>query len=258
VRAARFRCHARDPHFRDTGPATNFAVCFPRRSVWIRYSGSKSFVADPSLATIYSPGQEYTREAISSDGDYCEWFAVSSSIAHDIDRQDKPFTSGLAPVDRTLYLWQRKFFTRLEAGLVNKLEAEETIIRIVTAVITRSGSTNESTKRDEREFLVQRAKAMLSSNLNAQIGIDELASALGVSPFHLCRVFRTHSGQTLHDFRTELRLRSSLERLAETHSDISRTAHELGFSSHSHFTAAMRKTFGTTPSALRAEMKSAL
>jgi len=226
--------------------------------VWIRYSGSRAFVADPSLATIYNPGQEYTREAISSDGDYCEWFGVSPSIAHDIDHRDQPFESSFAPVDRGLYIAQRKFFTRLESGIVDKLEAEETIIRIVTGVITKSRSTHESIKRDEREFLVQRAKAMLSATLNSQIGIDELAVTLGVSPFHLCRVFRSHTGRTIHEFRTDLRLRASLERLAETASDISRTAHELGFSSHSHFTAAMRKTFGRTPSALRAEMRSAL
>lgn len=258
VRAARFRCAARDARFRDSGPANNFAVCFPRKAVWICYSGSKSFVADPSLATIYNPGQEYTREAINPDGDQCEWFGVSPSIAHDIDQDDAPFNSRFAPVDRTLYLEQRKFFSRLESGAVDKLEAEETIIRIVTTVVTKSRSTKDPGKRDEREYLVQKAKAVLSMSLHEQIGIDELATAVGVSPFHLCRVFRSHTGQTLHDFKTDLRLRSALEQIAEGNGDISRTAHEFGFSSHSHFTAAMRKVFGRTPSALRTEMRSAL
>jgi AraC-like DNA-binding protein len=258
VRAARFRCTTRDSRFRDSGPANNFAVCFPRKAVWIRYSGSQSFVADPSLATIYNPGQEYTREPIDPDGDHCEWFGVSPSIAHDIDRRDEPFTSRFAPVDRSIYLEQRKFFSRLESGVVDRLEAEETIIRIVTSVIASSRASKDPSNSDEREFLVQKAKAVLSSSLHEQLGIDDLASKLGVSPFHLCRVFRMHTGQTLHDFRTDLRLRSALEHLAHGSWDISRTAHEFGFSSHSHFTAAMRKTFGTTPSVLRTEIRSAL
>jgi AraC-like DNA-binding protein len=255
VRAARFRCAARDPRFRDTGPANNFAVCFPRRSVWIRYSGSRSFVADPSLATIYHPGQEYTREAISADGDYCEWFGVSASIAIDIDQRDEPFAARFAPVDRRLYLEQRQFFTRVERGLVDQLEAEETIIRIVSTVISDSRRSADKTDRDERESLVQKAKELLSRNLRSNAGITWIASQLGVSPFHLCRIFRSHTGETLHEFKTDLRLRSALEDLADRKGDISRIAHEFGFSSHSHFTAAMRARFGVTPSELKTSLR---
>ena len=265
VRAAQFRCAATDPRFRDSGPAENCAVVFPRTAVWIRYSGSDAFVADPSLATIYNPGQEYTRNVISRDGDRCEWFGVSNEIAVEIasacdprtaDHHERPFRPTSAPVDRSLYLAQRAFFTRLESRSVGTMEAEETIIGLVSAVIGRGYQRRSHCRGDEsRRDLAERAKASLSRNVTEQHRLADLASELGVSPFHLCRVFREQTHTTLHEFKTDLRLRRALEFLAGESIELSRIALECGFSSHSHFTAAMRSKFGQTPSALRKTLK---
>ena len=46
---------------------------------------------------------------------------------------------------------------------------------------------------------------------------------------------------------TRLRLRASLEHLADGADDLTTLALDLGFSSHSHFTAAFRQTYGRTP-----------
>jgi len=266
VRAARFRCGARDPRFRDSGPATNCAVVFPRTAVWIRNSGSRSFVADPSLATIYNPGQEYTRNVISSDGDRCEWFAVSTEVAIEIalsfdkrsaDKFERPFSREFAPIDHDLYLAQRTTFTRLERRSIESFEAEESIIGLVTAVIGRAYAATRSPRSVDRDWqldLVERAKASLSRTLCNRQSLGDLARELDVSPFHLCRVFREHTGRTLHDFKTDLRLRCALEMLTDSPSDLSRIAFECGFSSHSHFTSAMKSRIGRTPSAVRASL----
>ena len=263
VRAARFRCSAQDPRFRDSGPAENCAVVFPRTAVWIQYSGSRSFVADPSLATIYNPGQEYTRRPISGDGDRCEWFGVSPVLAleiatqadpHACDRYERPFAAEHVSVDRSLYLRQRELFKRLESGNIDQLEAEESIIEIVSSVIAGTvdkGIRKPSADNESQMDLVQRAKASLLVNLFSTQGLNDLASELNVSAYHLCRVCRKHAGRTLHEFKTDLRLRTSLELLEENRADLSRLALDCGFSSHSHVTAAMRARFGFTPSALR-------
>jgi len=265
VRVARFRCDARDPRFRDSGPAGNCAIVFPRTAVWIRYSGSKPFVADPSLATIYSPGQEYTREVISTEGDRCEWFGVAPEVAveiaalHDpkaLDHHERPFRAGTAPIDRSLYLAQRTFFTRLECKPPNVMEAEETIIAIVSQVVARAnGFSVADADSESHRDLTERAKASLSRNLCEHHRLSDLAAELGVSAFHLCRVFRSQTGRTLHGFKTELRLRRALEYLSEPSIELSRIAYECGFSSHSHFTAAMRTKFGRPPSELRTALR---
>lgn len=262
VRAARFRCDATDPRFTDSGPAENCAVVFPRTSVWIRHAGSPPFVAGPSIATIYNPGQEYTRRLISQDGDRCEWFGVRSDLALEIvlqlerrsREQDRPFQRQFAPVDDRMYLAQRQLFMKLEGRRLDALEAEEAIIALVTAVVARAYEADgiERAKQANRySDLVEAAKASIARSPFRRQSLDDLSSELGVSPFHLCRVFRQRTGSTIHGFRMRLRLRYALERLDEGSADLSRTALELGFSSHSHFTSAMRSRFGVTPSAVR-------
>jgi AraC-like DNA-binding protein len=74
---------------------------------------------------------------------------------------------------------------------------------------------------------------------------------LHTSAFHLGRIFRAHTGFPLHAYRTQLRLRLALDRLAERPSDLAALALDLGFNSHSHFTDTFRAAFFITPSDAR-------
>jgi AraC-like DNA-binding protein len=74
---------------------------------------------------------------------------------------------------------------------------------------------------------------------------------VNLSPFHLARAFRRHTGYTLHEYRTHLRLRAVVERLEHGDEDLAAIARHVGFSSHSHLTATFRRTFGVPPSVVR-------
>ena len=85
----------------------------------------------------------------------------------------------------------------------------------------------------------------------AAVGSDfdpgDLAGELRCSPFYLARLFRAVEGTSIHRYRVRLRLARSLEALAGGRS-IRAVAFDLGFASHSHFTAAFHLAFGITPS----------
>lgn len=263
-----FTCATNDPRFRDSGPIENYLVVFPRSGVWIRHAGSRPFVADPQLTTIYNRGQEYTRESLSPDGDRCDWFAVSPNVAAEIgrafdaragDNPERPFTREFASCTSDLYLHQRTLFLRFARGDVDPLEAEEAIIGIVATVISRAQRVQlrpNAPRRAEEAHrdLVERARAMIVLHVAQHVTVAGLAEQLRTSPFHLCRVFRAHTGMTLHGYRLELRQRMLLERLAESGADLSRIAMELGFSSHSHLSATLRRRARITPSALQREL----
>ena len=55
------------------------------------------------------------------------------------------------------------------------------------------------------------AKAVLSAHFTEHMTLDELGREVNVSPFHLARSFRRHTGYTLHEYRTHLRLRAALD-----------------------------------------------
>lgn len=263
-----FRCAPDDPLFRDSGPTEHHLVVFPRIAVWIRHAGSRPFLADPGVATIYNRRQEYSRAVAHPAGDRCEWFALSPELAlaitRELDRRapnadERPFHWEYARTGPNLYLRQRQLVLRLQRGNYDPLWAEEEALWIVAETLQAAeGFTGVNRKgvrhREEHLHLVDRAKAEISQNLAAATDVTSLAGRLGASPFHLCRVFRSITGSTLHNYRLELRLRMALERIGESGVPLSRLAFELGFSSHSHFTATVRRLLGRTPTALRREL----
>ena len=82
--------------------------------------------------------------------------------------------------------------------------------------------------------------------------LPDLARTLAVSPHHLSRVFRAHTGHTIARHRMRLRARAALERLAGGQDDLARLAADLGFADQPHMTRVVRAETGATPAALRA------
>src|SRR5205823_7860557 len=103
----------------------------------------------------------------------------------------------------------------------------------------------------EPDALVEAAKNAIASNLDRNVTLHELCSAIHCSPWQLCRAFRRVTGQTLTSYRHALRLQVALERLRHQDIDLTELALELGYSSHSHFTHVFHRHLGITPSQVR-------
>lgn len=263
VRVGAFRCAATDPLFEDSGPIVNPIFVFPRTGVWIAHEGREPFVADPTLATLYNRGQAYRRRRLSRTGDSCDWFAVSPEVLAEIagtrdprmaEHPDHPFRRTHTPIDSATYLFQRRLVDSLEREAVDELYVEEQAIRLASRVsaclaeavgLPEPARSSTGAYRDHCEC----AREVLAVHFAERLSLADIAALVGVSVFHLCRVFRRQTGLTLHEYRTKLRLRHALERLEGAGPDLTRIALDVGFSSHSHFTEAFRRGFGVTPSA---------
>lgn len=98
--------------------------------------------------------------------------------------------------------------------------------------------------------LIRRAKAFLEAEFTNRILLADVARAVGASPAHLTVLFRRVEGIPLHRYLMHLRLARALIALPYA-DDLTKLALEVGFSSHSHFTAAFRRHYGVTPSKVR-------
>ncbi len=268
VRVGIFRCPVRHPQFRTAGAIEGYSVAFPRTAVWIQHEGRKPFVADPLVTTVYNKAQPYIRLPLAPDGDRVDWFSVSQPLAAAIaaavdpaapETPLAPFRTERAPCAPALYRWQRTLQCRIQRGELPPLVVEQQVVILIGMVLEAGlpGARRPVAPAHRRAQLelAEAARAELARNLAVTPSLGELAGRLQVSPFHLCRVFRRWNGMTLHEHLLELRVRAALEGLAERPSDLSRLAHRLGFSSHSHFTAAFRRRMGTPPSRLRNDLR---
>jgi AraC-like DNA-binding protein len=82
------------------------------------------------------------------------------------------------------------------------------------------------------------------------VRLVDVAREVGTSPAYLTDLFRRVEGVPLHKYLVQLRLARALVELPSA-SDLTALALSLGFSSHSHFSFAFRRAFGSTPSQFR-------
>jgi AraC-like DNA-binding protein len=268
VKFAKFRAAPSHPGFRDSGPTRQHCFVFPRTSVRIRHAGGKPFVAGPNVVTLYNLGQIYERENVTEEGDRCEWFTVDPDVlvevlaAHDpsvLDDPEHPFRLPFAPGDPATYLLQRLVVRHVtEAERADPLFVEETVLRVLDHVAASAARFRGVAARPGPEAgsgaaeVVDAMREILARRFRENLSLADLGRRSGYSVFHLSRIFREKSGLTLHAWQSRLRLLTALERVAEPGTDLADLAADLGYASHSHFTAAFRRAFGVTPSAFRA------
>lgn len=258
-----FRAPVGHPRFTDSGPIPQPLFVFPRTSVVIRHKGQPPVTADPCTVTFYNRGQRYTREPLDPRGDHCEWFAVRPGVLEELlagfdpaveERPGRPFDRTHGRSDSRSYAAQRAIARHLAAADdPDPLAVDEAVLAVLDRVLalTYGHGAAGSDAGTGGHPLVQRVRTYLQDHFRETSTLDEIADAVGSSVFHLCRVFKRETGRTIHAYRQELRLRHGLELIAEPGSNLSAVAHRLGFSSHSHFSAAFKAAFDTTPSRFR-------
>ena len=106
-------------------------------------------------------------------------------------------------------------------------------------------------KAPDPATVVERTKRVLHECILEDLSLPSIAQYIGVAPAYLTQAFTRHEGIPLHRYLLRLRMNQALVELPRRR-DITSLALELGFSIHSHFTAAFRTAFGVTPSQFRA------
>jgi AraC family transcriptional regulator len=138
---------------------------------------------------------------------------------------------------------------RLGDKTADRLEAES----LALALVSRSlgpHTTREPAATRPRRRLADRVKVLLASDLSRRWCLAEIAAEIRASPVYLTQLFRLTEGVPLYRYHLRLRLAQALDRVAR-HDDLSTLAADLGFSSHSHFSAAFRLMYGRSPRAFR-------
>lgn len=97
----------------------------------------------------------------------------------------------------------------------------------------------------------------LTLNPQSNLSREEMCELCGVSESTLRRLFRQHTGKTIHDFVKETRMSYAARRLVTTNEAISTIGYELGYESSSYFTKTFRETFGISPQMYRKQSQEA-
>ena len=91
-----------------------------------------------------------------------------------------------------------------------------------------------------------RVRELLLDRLDANVSLDELSAASGLSRYHLIRSFKQQYGQSPHAFQLDHRINRA-KGLLERGDSLSDTALQLGFADQSHFQRHFKKRLAVTP-----------
>ncbi len=103
-----------------------------------------------------------------------------------------------------------------------------------------------SEPKDERIVAVIR---FINDNLTEDMSIERISKKFFISRYHLMRIFRDSTGETIHSYIRKKRLLKAAELLRQG-VPVVKASEECGFAEYSTFLRAFRTQFGKSPSKL--------
>ncbi|MGH3096600.1 MAG: helix-turn-helix transcriptional regulator [Streptosporangiales bacterium] len=103
------------------------------------------------------------------------------------------------------------------------------------------------TLADEHPGVIARSVEVLRTGLHARLTLTDLGDAVGYSPFHLARLFRSTVGVPPGEFRRALRFERAKQLLLRTDLSVTDVCFEVGFNSLGTFSSRFSKLVGVNP-----------
>ena len=249
-------CRHRSPS--ECAAATH--LVFPYRGAYVRHVGGQDVVAEASQVVFFNRDQDYAISHPIGGGDACLSVSIDDELLTELSPAEqledgglavfrRP-TRGVAPPTQALAARLRHGLLR---GAFEPLQAETLTLALVGGALGERAARVQAASHGRRK-LADRAKLVLASDPARRWTLAQIAGDVGVSPVYLTQVFAQAEGMPLYRHQLRLRLARALDLLG-SYDDLTMLALDLGFSSHSHFTAAFRQLYGQSPADFRRSVR---
>ncbi|MBK5074152.1 helix-turn-helix domain-containing protein [Budviciaceae bacterium CWB-B4] len=102
-----------------------------------------------------------------------------------------------------------------------------------------------------RSIVVHELVDWIEEHLEEPLSLDRVAYKSGYSQWHLQRIFREVTGDSVANYIRKKRLQEAAFELKQSERTIADIAYQYQFDSHQSFTRAFKKLFDETPSVYR-------
>ena len=228
-------------------------LVFPYRGAFVRHLGSDQTVAEANQVLFFNAGEGYRVSHPVRGGDA----SLSLAICEELLLELAPVTVLQSNTTSAFNLQRLRIDARTQAlvallghslrqNVAEPLEAEGLALTLVQRALGPRTS-HAAGAGAGRQRLVDRIKLVLASDMGRRWTLAEIADEVRGSPVYLTQVFQQVEGMPLYRYQLRLRLARALDLIAD-YNDLTTLGLDLGFSSHSHFSAAFREAYGQSPS----------
>jgi AraC family transcriptional regulator len=236
--------------------ATDTQLVFPYRGVYVRHLGHDQAVAEANQVLFFNAAEGYRVSHPVPGGDASLTLIISEPQLRELaprtflrDSAALAFRQQRLRIDPRAQVLMALLRHSLRQNIAEPLEAESLALILVQRALGPR-TTHAAGASAGRQRLADRVKLVLTSDLARRWTLAEIAAEVGGSPVYLTQVFQQVEGLPLYRYQLRLRLARALDLLAQ-YDDLTTLSLDLGFSSHSHFSAAFREAYGRSPSEFR-------
>ena len=209
-------------------------------------------VAPQGNIVVIHPGEMHTGSAVTASGWTYRMLYPDSSLLQQAASEMVGCARGIpffpSPVidDPALATLLSHLHATLEYS-PSTLERESRLLWTFAQLVLRHAENRPILRPAPTErSSVQKARAYLEDHYAENISLEELATFVNLSPFHLLRVFRDTVGLPPHNYLTQVRI-TRAKQLLLTSMSPAQVALTVGFTDQSHLTRHFKRIMGVTP-----------
>jgi AraC-like DNA-binding protein len=230
----------------DREEAEGHAVSFLERGSFHVHQGRDSWRLSRGSLFVTRPGLRYrcTHDSETPD-DVCLSLRCAGEV---LDEAAKPWGTfvPVVPLSNRLAFLHHELRRAVEDG-VAPMAVPVLAREIVGALALRGTKLHRSAQLAWYAERIREARDVMERRHREQLTIATLGREVGMSPFHLSRVFRELTGAPPHRHLVRIRLRRAAEAL-ESGTSVTRASLDAGFSNLGHFVRTFRRAYGVPPS----------
>ena len=231
-------------------------VVFPYRGVYVRHLGQDQAVAEANQVLFFNAAEGYRVSHPVSGGDASLTLVIPETQLRELAPPALlrgggalAFRQQRLRIDARAQVLVALLRHSLREKIAEPLEAEGLALTLMQRALGPR-TTHAAAASFGRQRLVDRVKLVLAGDLARRWTLAEIAAEVRGSPVYLTQVFQQVEGLPLYRYQLRLRLARALDLIAQ-YDDLTALSLDLGFSSHSHFSAAFRQMYGRSPSDFR-------
>src|SRR5436305_8523697 len=235
---------------------TTTHLVFPYRGVYVRHLGRDQAVAEANQVLFFNVSEGYRVSHPVLGGDASLTLVLDEPLLREIaprtflrDGGALAFRQQRLRIDARTQALVALLRHSLREHIAEPLEAESLALTLAQRALGPR-TTHAASASVGRQRLVDRAKVVLASDLGRRWTLADIAAEVRGLPDYMTQAFQQVEGLPLYRYQLRLRLARALDLLAE-YDDLTALSLDLGFSSHSHFSAAFREAYARTPSEFR-------
>jgi AraC family transcriptional regulator len=256
VRVGEYRCRARrgDAPLPEVHGAASIAIV---RAGTFVYRGRKTAVLRPGALLLGNPGDAYACSHEHDGGDVCLTFELDARVLEQVrsaalrrGSRREVFSASVLPSLPRIEALRRRCEESLRGDAAWGFE--ELGLELAGTVLQQLAAARDL-RADEGSNATDRRRAQVAAELieSGTAQLSELATHVGVSAFHLLRIFRRELGVTPRQYAIRMRLRRAIDLLRDTRIPITEIAFDSGFGDVSHFVKTFTREIGCSPSRFR-------